>query len=159
MGALVIADRVDDGLSEVGALGELPQGVHLRLLHWLDSLVTTEQSGDIHHIVPKDYLQKNGYPDRADYNQVANFALTETSINISISNKPPSIYMAEVDEQVASGILRLGEIVDAEDLARNLQENAVPLSVREATAGSYPEFLDQRRKLMAGTIRDFYRAL
>lgn len=118
-----------------------------------------EQSGDIHHIVPKDYLQKNGYPDRADYNQVANFALTETSINISISNKPPSVYMAEIDEQVASGILRLGEIVDAEDLARNLQENAVPLSVREATAGSYPEFLDQRRKLMAGTIRDFYRAL
>jgi hypothetical protein len=39
-----------------------------------------QQSGDIHHIVPKDYLQKNGYPDRGDYNQIANFALTETSI-------------------------------------------------------------------------------
>ena len=48
----------------------------------------TQQSGDIHHIVPKDYLQKHGYPDRGDYNQVANFALTETSVNISISNKP-----------------------------------------------------------------------
>ncbi len=57
-----------------------------------------QQSGDIHHIVPKDYLQKNGFPDRGDYNQVANFALTETSINISISNKPPAIYMAEVDD-------------------------------------------------------------
>ena len=52
-----------------------------------------QQSGDIHHIVPKDYLQKNGYPDRGDYNQVANFVLTETSINISISNRPPSTYM------------------------------------------------------------------
>jgi hypothetical protein len=35
-----------------------------------------QQSGDIHHIVPKDCLRKNGSPDRADYNQVANFALT-----------------------------------------------------------------------------------
>ncbi len=32
----------------------------------------TQRSSDIHHIVPKDYLQTNGYPDRADYNQVAN---------------------------------------------------------------------------------------
>ena len=43
----------------------------------------------------RDYLQKNGYPDRGDYNQVGNYALTETSINISISNKPPSVYMAK----------------------------------------------------------------
>ena len=39
-----------------------------------------QQSGDIHHIVPKDYLQKTGYPDRGDYNEVANFALTETNL-------------------------------------------------------------------------------
>lgn len=38
-----------------------------------------QQSGDINHIVPKDYVQKNGFPDRGDYNQVANVALTETS--------------------------------------------------------------------------------
>lgn len=42
-----------------------------------------QQSGDIHHIVRKAYLQENGFADRGDYNQVANFALTETSINIS----------------------------------------------------------------------------
>ncbi len=65
----------------------------------------TQQSGDIHHIVPKDYLQKNGYPDRGDYNQVANYALTETSINISISNKPPAEYMAEVAAQIETGRL------------------------------------------------------
>ena len=77
----------------------------------------TQQSGDIHHIVPKDYLQKNGYPDRGDYNQVANYVLTETSINISISNKPPAVYMAEVDEQIKTGKLTLGEITETGDLA------------------------------------------
>lgn len=118
-----------------------------------------EQSGDIHHIVPKDYLVKNGYPDRGDYNQVANFALTETSINISISNKPPADYMAIVDDQVASGSLTLGEITSSQDLARNLTENAIPSEIRHIAAGSYPEFLDRRRRLMAVVIRDYYRGL
>lgn len=119
----------------------------------------TQQSGDIHHIVPKDYLQKHGYPDRGDYNQVANFALTETSVNISISNKPPAEYMAEVARQLETGILTLGEISDPTDLARNLSENAIPAYLAEVTAGGYREFLSQRRKLMASVIRDYYQSL
>ena len=78
-----------------GVRGFLSKSITVAAMH--------QQSGDIHHIVPKDYLQKNGYPDRGDYNQVANFALTETSINISISNKPPAQYMAEVAEQIETG--------------------------------------------------------
>jgi hypothetical protein len=118
-----------------------------------------EQSGDIHHIVPKDYLQKNGYPDRADYNQVANLALTETAINISISNRPPAQYMAGLAEQIRTGNLVLGEILDAEDLRRNLAENAVPADLNEVTAGSYREFLDRRRRLMADVIRRYFDQL
>lgn len=118
-----------------------------------------QQSGDIHHIVPKDYLQKNGFPDRGDYNQVANFVLTETSINISISNKPPAIYMGDVKRQIESGQLCLGEISDAEDLSLNLAENAVPADLEEVDASSYKQFLAKRRKLMASVIRDHYAAL
>lgn len=118
-----------------------------------------QQSGDIHHIVPKDYLQKHGYPDRGDYNQVANFVFTETSINISISNKPPARYMAEVANQIDSGILQLGEIKDAADLERNLEENAVPGTLAEVDAGGYPEFLIHRRRLMAAVIRRYCEAL
>jgi hypothetical protein len=118
-----------------------------------------EQSGDIHHIVPRDYLQKNGYPDRGDYNQVANYALTETSINITISNKPPATYMAEVGHQISSQVLTLGEIMDRADLNWNLIENAVPPILDEVTAGSYPEFLEQRRQLMAAVICDYYSKL
>lgn len=131
--------------------GFLSKGITVAAMH--------QQSGDIHHIVPKDYLQKNGYPDRGDYNQVANFALTETSINISISNKPPVTYMVEVDVQIESKVLTLGEITDADDLSRNLAENAVPPGLTNVTAGSYQEFLAERRRLMAAIIRDYYQTL
>ncbi len=118
-----------------------------------------QQSGDIHHIVPKDYLQKNGYPDRGDYNQVGNYVLTETSINISISNQPPQAYMHVLSEQIDTGKLKLGEITDSADLARNLRENAVPPQLSDVTAGSYREFLAERRRLMAGMVAKYYQAL
>jgi hypothetical protein len=118
-----------------------------------------EHSGDIHHVVPKDYLQKNGYPDRSDYNQVGNFALTETSINIAISNRPPEDYMAEVAEQIRTHVLALGEIIEYDDLSRNLRENALPLTLGQVTAATYREFLAGRRKLMAAKIRDYYELL
>ena len=131
--------------------GFLSKGITVAAMH--------QQSGDIHHIVPKDYLQKNGYPDRGDYNQVANFVLTETSINISISNKPPSTYMTEVETQIKSGLLTLGEITEVEDLMRNLVENAVPVQLSTVDANTYKAFLVERRKLMAASIRDYYQAL
>jgi hypothetical protein len=134
-----------------GARGFLSKRITVSAMH--------EQSGDIHHIVPKDYLQKNGFPDRGDYNQVANFALTETAINISIGNKPPAEYMDEVMTQIASGELTLGEITDADDLMRNFVENAIPANLADVGAGSYPEFLAARRKLVAAVIRSYYNQL
>ena len=134
-----------------GVRGFLSKSITVAAMH--------QQSGDIHHIVPKDYLRKNGFPDRADYNQVANFALTETPINISIGNKPPVQYMAEVAAQIESGQLTLGEITSASDLKRILQENAVPANLATVTAGSYPEFLAERRKLIAGFIRTYFDQL
>lgn len=133
------------------ARGFLSKGITVAAMH--------QQSGDIHHIVPKDYLQKNGFPDRGDYNQVANFSLTETAINIRISNRPPSDYMAEIDNQIGTGVLTLGEIKDAADLADNLAENAIPAFVRSADAHSYKDFLAERRRLMAATIRGYYQSL
>jgi len=46
-----------------------------------------EEVGDIHHVVPKNYLVKHGENDRSVYNQIANFALTETPINITIKDR------------------------------------------------------------------------
>ncbi|MGX1696376.1 GmrSD restriction endonuclease domain-containing protein [Microbacterium keratanolyticum] len=134
-----------------GARGFLSKSITIAAMH--------QQSGDIHHIVPKDYLQKHGYPDRGDYNQVANFALTETPINIGISSRPPSEYMAEIAQQIDSQRLTLGEIVDATDLAQNLAENAVPANLADVSAAGYPQFLAKRRQLMAAAIRRYYEKL
>jgi hypothetical protein len=118
-----------------------------------------EESGDIHHLVPKNYLQKNGIADRNDYNQIANFALTETPINIGIKDSAPADYMERVGQQIGDGELRLGEITETYELKENLAANAIPDSIYTTTAESYGDFLIERRLLMSHFIRDYYRSL
>lgn len=118
-----------------------------------------EGHGDMHHIVPKNYLIKNGFPKQGDYNQVANFALTETPINIVIKDHPPQTYMHKVKSQCDTGELSLGEITNLTDLQANLRENAIPDFIDTVTADNYRDFLAARRKLMAQMIRDYYEAL
>lgn len=118
-----------------------------------------EESGDIHHLVPKNYLQKNGVRDRSDYNQIANYALTETPINIGIKDSAPTDYMERVETQIADGVLRLGEITETYELKENLAANAVPESIYSTTAASYGDFLTERRLMMSHYIRDYYRSL
>ncbi|GAA0794691.1 GmrSD restriction endonuclease domain-containing protein [Marinobacterium sediminicola] len=118
-----------------------------------------EGHGDMHHIVPKNHLIKNGYPKQGDYNQVANFALTETPINIAIKDYPPTEYMTWLSGQIDTGELKLGEITQQSDLEANLSENAIPAFIGEVNAENYSEFLEARRKLMALMIRDYYLAL
>ncbi|WP_235564014.1 GmrSD restriction endonuclease domain-containing protein [Arthrobacter sp. Soil763] len=118
-----------------------------------------EESGDIHHLVPKNYLQKNGVADRNDYNQIANFALTETPINIGIKDSAPADYMERLNMQIADGERRLGEITELYELKENLAANAVPDSIYTTTAESYGDFLTERRLLMSHFIRDYYRSL
>lgn len=136
---------------KANARGFLSKSITVRSMH--------EQSGDIHHIVPKAYLQQNGVTDRREYNQVGNFVLTETSINITIGKRAPEEYMSLVDGQLGTDALRLGEITSSSDLVLNLEENAVPDSVRRATADTYRDFLKERRKLMAAYLRSYYESL
>lgn len=118
-----------------------------------------EEVGDIHHLVPKNYLVKNGISNRGDYNQIANYALTETPINIAIKDRAPGEYMGSVDAQIVDGKLRLGEITDAVELAANFTANAVPDFIRTVTTESYQEFLTSRRTLMAAYVRRYYDGL
>lgn len=126
---------------------------HISVMNMLDGM------GDIHHIFPKDYLAKHGVVDRSEINQIANYVLAETAINIRVSNKPPAEYMAMVHDQVATGDLTIGEIADLETLTANLRESAVPPSITTATIEDYPAFLVERRKLMANEIRRYYESL
>lgn len=118
-----------------------------------------EGHGDMHHIVPKNHLIKNGYPKQGDYNQIANFALTETAINIAIRDHPPKEYMARLSSQIETGQLAIGEITTQAELDANLTENAIPEFIHDVTANDYPRFLAARRQLMAAMIRDYYSSL
>lgn len=118
-----------------------------------------EGHGDMHHIVPKNHLIKNDYPKQDDYNQVANFVLTETAINIAIKDHPPKEYMSWITAQINSGELLLGEIISHNDLEANLEENAIPAFINEVSSDNYFAFLEARRKLIAQKIREYYESL
>ena len=118
-----------------------------------------EGRGDVHHIFPKDYLQKNGKNNKSIYNQIANFALIQTEINLQITNKAPNTYMLEVNNQCNNGIATIGSIVDKEILKANLKLNCIPEGFDNMTVEDFDEFLKQRRILMAKKIKEYYYSL
>lgn len=134
-----------------GARGFLSKDITVQMM--------IEEQGDLHHLVPKEYLRTHGVNDQREYNQVANYAMTETPINIRIGKRAPEVYMVEVAEQITSGHPTLGELVTAESLAKNLAMNAIPQNFSSVTSHTYEQFLDERRHLMAAQIKQYYQAL
>ena len=118
-----------------------------------------EQRGDIHHIFPKKYLQKNGVDNRKDYNQIANYVYTQSETNIKIKDDAPCEYMARMKQQVAGEGTYYGGITAMDDLRANLAENCVPESFMDMDIFDYQVFLDSRRTMMAQYIREYYESL
>ena len=116
-----------------------------------------EQRGDIHHIFPKKYLQKNGHNNRSVYNQIANYVYTQSEINVAIKDDAPCVYMAEMKKQIAGAGQGYGGIADENDLAANLRENCVPANFVDMDVNGYEAFLRERRQLMAAYIKEFYQ--
>jgi hypothetical protein len=114
--------------------------------------------GDIHHLFPKDYLKKNDL-GRGDYNQIANYVYMQSEINIKVGNKAPNEYFSSIMNQIDSGNLHLSGINNMEDLKANLHNNCVPLEIINMQVESYQDFLEERRKLMAEKIRNYYFSL
>ncbi len=104
--------------------------------------------GDVHHIFPKEYLRQNGFNDRALYNQVANYAYLDTTLNISIGKRPPNEYFSQA-------LQNLGEDI----FYKNLEENCIPPEIINMTFENYQDFLKARRVLMARKIQQYYAAL
>ena len=114
--------------------------------------------GDVHHIFPKEYLKKYGY-NRWVYNQIANYVMTQSEINIAIGSKPPSKYLKEIMDQCQNGRLKFGGINTEEELIENLKMNCIPEEIFIMDANNYYDFLDKRRKLMSQKIRDYFFGL
>ena len=120
-------------------------------------LITT--MGDIHHIFPKVYLQKNGITEKSKYNQIANYTYLDTATNISIGHKAPNEYFNTVFNQCATKVLKYGNITDETLLKENLRINCIPENVVSMDIMNYEDFLLERRKLMAKKIKDYYYSL
>lgn len=117
-----------------------------------------ENRGDIHHLFPKNYLTKYSIP-QAQYNQIANYVFLQQEINIKIGDKAPDAYMKEVYEQCCTKQPVYGCITDEDELRRNLTQNCIPDGFESMSIGDYDRFLEERRKLMAQKIRNYYFSL
>jgi hypothetical protein len=114
--------------------------------------------GDKHHIFPRRYLQQQGL-NRGRYNQIANFVMAQSEINIAIGDKSPEIYFKEIVEQVNGGPKRYGGITDPETLRQNFEENCLPESLLDGQVPDYETFLAVRRRLMALRIKRWFEVL
>lgn len=118
-----------------------------------------EQKGDVHHVFPRQYLKDNGM-SRGHYNQIANYVYVQSEINIKIGKKAPDVYLGYVlNQQCHGGECKYGGITDISVFEKNMEENCIPSSTPTLTLADYPEFLAQRRKLIAKRLKEYYFAL
>ncbi len=113
---------------------------------------------DVHHVYPKNHLKRQGLA-RGRYNQIANFVLAQSEINIAIGDKAPERYFQELAEQCTGGPKRYGGITDQEEMRANLRMNCVPEAMLDGTIPSYDDFLAERRRLMAQKIKTWFGIL
>ena len=113
--------------------------------YWIIGADGDKKAIDKHHIFPKHYLEKIGITSDRDRNQLANFTYLDYNTNIDISDDAPALYIERFKG-------RLGE----ESFAKHLADNAIPMGFEHM---NYFEFLEERRKLMAGIIKKAYQKL
>lgn len=111
--------------------------------------------GDIHHIFPKEYLKTHGI-SKSKYNQIANYAIMQSEINIAIRDKAPSEYINEVFNQCNGGKIKYGSIDNMKELMENFRMHCIPQDIINYGVNDYEDFLMERRRLMALKIKDYY---
>lgn len=113
---------------------------------------------DVHHVYPRNHLKQQGLA-RGRYNQIANFVLAQSEINIAIGDKAPEKYFAELVAQSNGGLKKYGGITSESDLRANLQMHCLPEELLSDAIPDYDAFLEARRKLMALKIKRWFEVL
>jgi hypothetical protein len=113
---------------------------------------------DVHHVYPKKHLKEQG-KSRGEYNQIANFVLAQSEINIAIGAADPKDYFKALAKQVDGGKKKYGGITDEKELRANLRAHCLPESLLDGDVPEYEEFLQQRRVLMARKIKHWFWSL
>ena len=114
--------------------------------------------GDVHHVYPANYLKNEGL-SRSRYNQIANFVVAQSEINIAIGDKAPETYFKQLAEQAAGGSKRYGGIDTELEMRANFRMSCIPESLLDGNVLSYDEFLEERRRLMALKIKTWFESL
>jgi hypothetical protein len=117
-----------------------------------------EVKSDVHHIFPRDYLKTKGMT-RGQYNQIANYVVAQSEINIAIGKKDPATYFQQLIEQCSGSKTRYGNITNLNELRENFRMNCIPDGMERTDFEAYRAFLDRRRKLMAQKIKKYFEAL
>jgi hypothetical protein len=97
--------------------------------------------------------------ERSQYNENGNLVMMQSEVNIAIGNKSPKDYFTQLGQQCAGGKLKYGAICDPDELKANFQMNCIPDGMETRELEHYNDFLEERRKLIATRIRDYYRYL
>lgn len=113
---------------------------------------------DVHHLYPRNYLKGQGL-NRGRYNQIANYALAQSEINIAIGDKAPAVYFKALAEQCQGGKRKYGGITDLDELKANLAENCIPELILNGEPQDYDAFLETRRMLMGAKLKRYFHSL
>lgn len=113
---------------------------------------------DVHHLFPRHHLKGQGL-SRGRYNQIANYALAQSEINIAIGSKAPAVYFHELLEQADGGPKKYGGITSMQELEENLKEHCIPEAIFDGLAEDYDSFLAERRVRMAERIKTYFATL
>jgi hypothetical protein len=113
---------------------------------------------DVHHIFPRNHLKTQGL-SRGRYNQIANFSVAQSEINVAISDRAPEIYFADLNRQCMGGLKKYGGITSLDDMRANLRTHCIPEAMLTGPIPTYDDFLEQRRQSMALKIKEWYEAL
>ncbi|MDH4188309.1 MAG: DUF262 domain-containing protein [Nitrospira sp.] len=136
--------------TKLGDLGFLSRDITVR-----DLLLNRS---DVHHVYPRNHLKKQGLA-RGRYNQIANFVLAQSEINIGIGDKAPEVYFMELADQCNGGLKKYGGITTIHEMRSNLRMSCLPECLLDGKIPPFDDFLEQRRKLMAQKIKAYFEGL
>lgn len=95
---------------------------------------------DKRHVFPREYLLPRGFTNQ-DINQIANNVLVAQDAYDVRGVDSPSIYLLKFNER-----------------DWHFKENAIPAGLDRMTNRDYPRFLEERRKLMAEKVKEYYES-
>jgi hypothetical protein len=114
---------------------------------------------DVHHVFPRNHLKSALGLAKGRYNQIANFVLAQSEINIAIGDAAPEKYFKALRDQVNGGSKRYGGITNETELRINFAQNCIPEAFLDGPLPDYDIFLRDRRGLMAQRIKAWFETL